>query len=55
MKTYLIEIKETLRKVVEVNADNKNQAIEFVNNKYKNEEYILDFNDLKDVNIRIVD
>lgn len=42
MKKFKIEIKETLVKVIEINAENSEQAIETVKKMYKKEELILD-------------
>ena len=48
-KTFNIEIEETLQKVVQVKADSLNEAINKVEEKYKNEEYILNEDDFKGV------
>jgi len=42
MKTYQVEIKETLCMTVEIEAENPQQAEELVRQAYNNEEYILD-------------
>lgn len=42
MKTYQVEIKETLCMTVEIKAENKQQAEEMAREAYDNEEYILD-------------
>lgn len=42
MKTYQVEIKETLCMTVENEAENEQQAEEKVRQAYRNEEYILD-------------
>jgi hypothetical protein len=42
MKTFQVEIKETLRMTVEIEAENEQQAEEKVRQAYRNEEYILD-------------
>jgi len=42
MKTYQVEIKETLCMTVEIEAENELQAEEKVRQAYRNEEYILD-------------
>ena len=55
VKTYFVEIIETLSKVVEVAADNDAGAISIVTEKYKSEEYILDYSDYIDTLIQIVD
>ncbi len=52
MKIYKIEIEELLQKVVEVEADSVDEAIDKVHNAYRNEEYVLDYNDFKGVEFR---
>ncbi|MDD2191461.1 MAG: DpnD/PcfM family protein [Bacteroidales bacterium] len=47
MKTYRIEITETLQRVVEVEADSSEEALSIVENQYKNEDIVLDENDFK--------
>jgi hypothetical protein len=42
MKTYQVEIKETLCVTVEIEAENAQQAEAMVQEAYNNEEYILD-------------
>jgi hypothetical protein len=42
MKTYQVEIKETLFLTVEIEAENEQQAEEKVRQAYRNEECILD-------------
>jgi hypothetical protein len=48
-KFYKIEIEELLQRVVEIEAENIEQAIDITKEKYKNEEYVLDENDFKGV------
>ena len=45
MQKYTIEVKETLQRLLEVEAENLNEAIEIVSKKYDDGEIILDFND----------
>lgn len=52
MKIYNIEIEEVLQKVVKVKADSLDEAIDKVQERYKNEQYVLDYNDLKGVEFR---
>ena len=52
MKIYEIEIEEVLQKVVKVKADSLDKAIDKVQERYKNEKYILDYNDFKGVEFR---
>jgi len=42
METYQVEIKETLCMIVEIDAENEQQAEEKIQQSYSNEEYILD-------------
>lgn len=42
MKTYQVEIKETLCMTVEIQAENAHQAEELVRQAYNSQEYILD-------------
>ncbi len=51
-KNYEIEIEETLRKVVRINANSLNEAINIAKEKYSNEEYILDYQDYKGTEFR---
>ncbi len=46
-KVYQIEIEETLQKVVEIKANSLDEAIDIVQEKYRNEEYILNEDDFK--------
>lgn len=52
MKTFKIEISETLSRIIEVEADSVETAITFVNEKYKSEEIILDESDYVEYQIR---
>ena len=49
MGTFKIEIQELLARVVEIEADNKNEAISKVNELYKKTEIVLDYNDFVEV------
>ena len=48
MKKFQIEIEEILQKVVEVEAETLNEAIENVEEQYSNEEIVLDAEDFKE-------
>lgn len=48
-KVYQVEIEELLQKVVKVKANSLAEAINKVEEKYRNEEYVLDYNDFKGV------
>jgi hypothetical protein len=52
MKTFKIEISETLSRVIEIEADTVDDAISIVNEKYKSEEIILDESDYIEYEIR---
>lgn len=49
MKTFEIEVQELLSRVVEIEAKNLQEAFNIVNEQYKNEEIVLDYNDFVDV------
>lgn len=48
-RIYKIEIEELLQRVVEIEAENVNEAISKAKEKYRKEEYVLDENDFKGV------
>ena len=48
-RIYKIEIDELLQRVVEIEAENVNEAISKAKEKYRKEEYVLDENDFKGV------
>jgi hypothetical protein len=50
MKTFKIEIQELLARVVEVQAENIQEAFSKVNDQYKKVEIVLDYNDFAEVN-----
>ena len=54
MDRYKVEITETLQKTVEVEANNKEEALDKVMKMYKNEEVILDYNDFVDLDFKNV-
>ena len=51
-KVYQIEIEETLQKVVKIKADSLDEAIDIAQNRYSNQEYVLDYEDYKGVEYR---
>ncbi len=51
-KVYEIEIEEILQKVVKVEANSLEEAIDIAREKYSNEEYVLDYQDYKDTEFR---
>ncbi len=54
MNTYEIEIEEVMQRRVQIDAENEEEAIKQVKEKYKNEEIVLDYNDFKDVSFKNV-
>jgi len=52
MAIYNVEIIETLSKVVEQEAENYEDAQDIVEEKYKNDEIELDYNDLEETNYK---
>ena len=52
MEQFEIEVEEILQRIIKVEADSKEEAIRIAKEKYKNEEIILDENDLKEVNYK---
>lgn len=53
MKTFSIEIIETLSRVIEIEADSVENALESAHEKYRNEEIVLDTDDYVDTVIDI--
>lgn len=54
MNQYKVEITEILQKIIEIKAENKEDASHKAMKMYKNEEVILDNNDFIDVNFKNV-
>ena len=50
MKTYYISVTETLNKIVEVQAENSEEALRKAEDAYYNGEIELDYNDMVDTN-----
>ncbi len=46
MKKYRIEVKEVLSRVIEVEANNEDEALDKVYEMYDNEKIVLDWHDL---------
>ena len=55
MKTFKVVITETSSKIVEVQANNKNEALEIVEEMYANCEVVLDWNDLDETDYTIIE
>lgn len=51
-KVYDIEIEEISQKVVKIEANSLDEAIDIAQNRYSNQEYILDYEDYKGVEFR---
>ena len=49
-KIYHIEIEEILQNVYEIEAESSQEAMEIAKEKYRNEEYVLQAEDLKETN-----
>ena len=47
MKKYQVLFKETLERVIEINANNKEEALEIEEEMYRNSEVELDYTDYK--------
>ena len=45
MKKYEVLFKETLERVIEINANNKEEALEIAEEMYRNCEVVLDYTD----------
>lgn len=54
MKKYKVEITETLKRVIEVQAQSAKDAVELIKQKYKNQEIILSENDYVDTEIDLL-
>jgi len=51
-KIYNIEIEEILQKVVKIKANSLEEALQIADERYSNEEYILDYQDHKGTEFR---
>lgn len=51
-KEYQIEVEETLQRVINIRANLVEDAIKIAEKRYKNEEIVLDYNDLKDTKFK---
>ena len=54
MKEFQVEVCETLIRVITVEAQNEEQALEFVRYDYNNAELVLDSDDFFDVDFNLV-
>ena len=55
MNKYNVRVREVLERVVEVEAVNEREAEEHVQSLYDNEEIVLDWQDLVEQEIEVVD
>ena len=53
MPKYQVEINETLSRIIEVEAENENDAVSKIKDLYRKEEIVLDSNDYLDTKIEI--
>ena len=49
-----VEITETLQRVVESNASSRQEALDMITDKYKNQEIVLDWGDFTDKEIKVI-
>lgn len=52
MRIYKIEVEEILQNVYDIEANSLEEALDIAEEKYKNEEIILDYESLKETNYR---
>ena len=55
MKKFTVEIKETLTRIIEVEAENVDSALSEIKSKYKNEEIVLTSDDYFDYKIHQIE
>ena len=55
MKTYAVEITETLQRIVYIDAKSAEEAKRNVEERYHNEEIVLDSSDYQDTEIEVVE
>ena len=51
-KIFKVEIEEVLQDVYEIEAESIEEAIDIAEEKYRNSEFVLDYNSLKETNFR---
>lgn len=54
MKTYKVKVSETLSRLIEVVAHTEAEALQNIENRYRNEEIILDSDDFKGYSVEIM-
>lgn len=52
-KKFAVEIQETLCRIIDVEAESEEEALDIVTQKYKDEEIVLDANDFIDYDIHL--
>lgn len=52
MKTYKVEIEETLQRIIEVQAVDKCEALKKIHEMYHEGDLVLDYSDFKSVEIK---
>jgi DpnD/PcfM-like protein len=55
MKTYTIEISETLKRVIKIDSDSIKNALIIANEKYSEEEIVLGENDFETLSIDVIE
>lgn len=50
---FSVKVKETLERIVKVEAQDANEAVAIVQDMYRDEEIVLDYSDFADVNIEL--
>lgn len=53
MKRYSVKVKEVLERIIEVEANSKEEALENVKNSYGSSDIVLDYEDLKEQKITL--
>ncbi|MDD2191463.1 MAG: DpnD/PcfM family protein [Bacteroidales bacterium] len=54
MKTYRIEVTETLKRVIDIEAESTEEALSLVRKQYKSEDIVLDANDFVSYSIDLL-
>ncbi|SDP19971.1 DpnD/PcfM-like protein [Streptococcus sp. 45] len=54
MKKFNVEIEEVLQKIVEIEASDENEALKLVSEQYRKENIVLDENDYKGHELRVI-
>lgn len=54
MKEFDLEVEEILQRVVTIKAETEDEALQKLEDKYYNEEIILDHHDLKETTFKVI-